>query len=102
MAVAVISKTGQKLMPTSERHAARLLKSGKAVIEQYRPIFTIRLTKRKRGNTQPIEYASDTGYQHVGVSIKSESGTTSAVSAVEKEETGCGIGSHGLITASRR
>lgn len=72
MAVAVISKTGQRLMPTSERHAARLLKSGKAVIEQYRPIFTIRLTKRKRGKTQPIEYASDTGYQHVGVSIKSE------------------------------
>ena len=72
MAVAVISKTGQRLMPTSERHAAKLLKSGKAVIEQYRPIFTIRLTKRKRGKTQPIEYASDTGYQHVGVSIKSE------------------------------
>lgn len=72
MAVAIISKTGQRLMPTSERHAAKLLKSGKAVIEQYRPIFTIRLTKRKRGKTQPIEYASDTGYQHVGVSIKSE------------------------------
>lgn len=72
MAVAVISKDGQRLMPTSERHAARLLKGGKAVIEQYRPIFTIRLTKRKRGKTQPIEYASDTGYQHVGVSIKSE------------------------------
>ena len=72
MAVAVISKTGQRLMPTSERHAAKLLKSGKAVIEQYRPIFTIRLTKRKRGKTQPIEYASDTGYQHVGISIKSE------------------------------
>lgn len=72
MAVAVISKTGQRLMPTSERHAAKLLKSGKAVIEQYRPIFTIKLTNRKRGKTQPIEYASDTGYQHVGVSIKSE------------------------------
>ena len=72
MAVAVISKTGQKLMPTSERHAARLLKSGKAAIEQYRPIFTIRLMKRKKGKIQPIEYASDTGYQHVGVSIKSK------------------------------
>ena len=72
MAVAVISKTGQRLMPTSERHAAKLLRSGKAVIEQYRPIFTIRLTQRERGKTQPIEYASDTGYQHVGVSIKSE------------------------------
>ena len=65
MAVAVISKTGQKLMPTSERHVTRLLKSSKAVIEQYRPIFTIRLTERKRGKTQPIEYASEIGRAHV-------------------------------------
>lgn len=72
MSVAVISKTGIRLMPTSEYRARRLLKAGKAVIEQYRPIFTIRLTEREDGNTQPIEYASDTGYQHVGVSIKSE------------------------------
>ena len=72
MSVAVISKTGIRLMPTSEYRARRLLKAGKAVIEQYRPIFTIRLTEREDGNTQPIEYASDTGYQHVGVSVKSE------------------------------
>ena len=72
MFVAVISKTGIRLMPTNEYRARRLLKAGKAVIEQYRPIFTIRLTKREDGDTQPIEYASDTGYQHVGVSIKSE------------------------------
>ena len=72
MAVAVISKTGIRLMPTNEYRARHLLKSGKAVIEQYRPIFTIRLTEREDGDTQPIEYASDTGYQHVGVSIKSE------------------------------
>ena len=72
MAVAVISGSGQKLMPTTERHAARLLKKGKAVIYRYRPIFTIRLTERMSGKTQPVEYASDTGYQHVGISIKSE------------------------------
>ena len=72
MSVAVISKTGIRLMPTSEYRARHLLKAGKAVIEQYRPIFTIRLTEREDGETQPIEYASDTGYQHVGVSIKSE------------------------------
>ena len=59
MSVAVLSSTGQKLMPTSEIYA-------------YRPIFTIRLKDRKEGETQPIEYACDTGYQHVGVSIKSE------------------------------
>lgn len=72
MSVAVISKTGMRLMPTNEYRARHLLKSGKAVIEQYRPIFTIRLTELEEGETQPIEYASDTGYQHVGVSIKSE------------------------------
>ena len=72
MSVAVISKTGIRLMPTNEYRARHLLKSGKAVIEQYHPIFTIRLTEREDGDTQPIEYASDTGYQHVGVSIKSE------------------------------
>lgn len=72
MAVAVISGSGQKLMPTTERHAARLLKKGKAAVYRYRPIFTIRLTERMSGKTQPVEYASDTGYQHVGISIKSE------------------------------
>ena len=72
MSVAVISKTGIRLMPTSEYRARHLLKTGKAVIEQYRPIFTIRLTDREDGKTQPIEDACDTGYQHVGVSIKSE------------------------------
>lgn len=72
MAVAVISGSGQKLMPTTERHAARLLRKGKAVIYRYRPVFTIRLTERMSGKTQQVEYASDTGYQHVGISIKSE------------------------------
>ena len=72
MSVAVISKSGIRLMPTSEYRARHLLKLGKAVIEQYRPIFTIRLTEREDGDIQLIEYASDTGYQHVGVSIKSE------------------------------
>lgn len=59
-------------MPTSNYRARKLLKSKRATIECYHPIFTIRLTSRKEGNTQPIEYACDTGYQHVGVSIKSE------------------------------
>ena len=72
MSVAVLSRTGQKLMPTSNYRARKLLKSGRATIECYRPIFTIRLTDRAEGETQPIEYACDTGYQHVGVSIKSE------------------------------
>ncbi len=71
MMVAVLSSTGIRLMPISCYKARRLLKKGKAEIVQYRP-FTIKLTQRSTGNTQPIEYCCDTGYQHIGISIKSE------------------------------
>lgn len=72
MSVAVISSTCQKLMPTSAYHARRLLKQKRAIIYKYKPIFTIQLVERKTGDVQPIEYASDTGKYHVGISIKSE------------------------------
>ena len=71
MMVAVLSSTGIRLMPTSCYRARKLLKNGKAVIYQYKP-FTIKLTQRSTGDTQPIEYCCDTGYQHIGISIKSE------------------------------
>ncbi len=69
--VAVLSSNGKRLMPTTEYRARKLLKSGRASIKSYRPIFTIMLTDREDGDTQPVEYCCDTGYQHVGVSIKS-------------------------------
>ena len=69
--VAVISNTGEKLMPTTSYRARRLIKSGKAVAYKYRPVFTIQLIERETGEVQPIEYACDTGYQHIGISIKS-------------------------------
>ena len=71
MSVAVISKTGERLMPTSEYRARKLLKSGKAIKYSYHP-FTIQLTERKTGNIQPIELCMDTGYIHIGISVKSE------------------------------
>ncbi len=70
--VAVLSRTGRKLMPTNAYRARKLLKSGRAGIECYKPMFTIRLADREEGDVQPVEYACDTGYQHVGVSVKSE------------------------------
>lgn len=70
--VFVLSKTNKKLMPTSEYKARKLLKSGKAIIYKYRP-FTIKLTEREDGYIQSVEYCCDTGYQHIGISIKSES-----------------------------
>ena len=71
MSVAVISRTGERLMPTSEYRARRLLKSGKAIKYCYNP-FTIKLTERETGNVQPIELCVDTGYVHIGMSVKSE------------------------------
>ena len=66
--VAVLSSTGQKIMPTTSYRARRLLKKGKATIYKYKP-FTIILTDRKQGDVQEIEYKCDTGYKHIGVSI---------------------------------
>ena len=69
--VAVIGRTGKKLMPMSEYKARKLQKKGRAEIHSYRP-FTIRLLDREDGETQPIEYKCDTGYQNIGISICSE------------------------------
>ena len=71
MSVAVISKAGERLMPTSEYRARKLLKSGKAIKYSYNP-FTIQLTERETGDIQPIELCMDTGYIHIGISVKSE------------------------------
>lgn len=68
--VCVISKSGMKLMPTTAYRARRLLKNGHAVIYKHNP-FTIKLSEREKGDIQPIEYCCDTGYTHIGSSIKS-------------------------------
>lgn len=70
--VAVISASGKKLMPTNSYRARKLLKSKRAVIHKYRPVFTIKLVDRVDGYTQPIEYKCDTGYQNIGISICSD------------------------------
>lgn len=59
-------------MPTNSYRARRLLKSRRAVIYKYRPVFTIKLADRTDGYTQPIEYKCDTGYQNIGISICSD------------------------------
>ena len=71
MMVAVVSSTGVKLMPTTNYKARKMLNSGKATIHSYNP-FCIQLTERENGDTQPIEYCCDTGYVHVGISVKSK------------------------------
>lgn len=71
MSVVVVSSTGKPLMPTSEYRARKLLESGRATKYSYRP-FTIQITDRQDGNVQPIEICVDTGYQHIGFSVKSK------------------------------
>lgn len=72
MLVCVVSKNGERLMPTSRLGKVRhLLKEGKATIYCRKP-FTIQLTYETSEYTQPIEMCVDSGYVHMGVSIKTE------------------------------
>ncbi len=73
MAVAVLSKYGERLMPTVRYGKVRhMLKDGRAVIVKHDP-FTIQLTYETTTNVQPMEICVDPGYQHVGISVKSAS-----------------------------
>lgn len=69
--VAVISSSGIPLMPTSNYKVRKLLRCGRAKIHRYQP-FTIQLLDRENGETQPMELCMDTGYLHIGLSVKSE------------------------------
>ena len=79
MAVYVISKNGERLMPTTRLGRVRhLLKEGKAHITKRKP-FTIQLNYESTAYTQEIELCVDTGAQHIGVSVKSESREYSSI-----------------------
>ena len=73
----VLAADGSPLMPTYNiSKVRRMLKDGRAVIAGHKPGFTIRLTyalpDQKTPHTQKIELCEDTGYQHIGVSVKSK------------------------------
>ena len=71
-AVYVISVNGKRLMPTTRcGHVRHLLKDGKAKIVSRHP-FTIQLLYKSKEYTQSLEIGVDSGYIHVGVSVKSE------------------------------
>ena len=72
----VLAADGSPLMPTYNiKKVRRMLKDGRAVIAGHKPGFTIRLTyalpDQKTPHTQKVELCEDTGYQHIGVSVKS-------------------------------
>ena len=72
----VLAADGSPLMPTYNiKKVRRMLKDGRAVIAGHKPGFTIQLTyalpDQKTPHTQKVELCEDTGYQHIGVSVKS-------------------------------
>lgn len=72
MAVYVISKNGERLMPTTRYGRVRhLLKEDKAHIVKHEP-FTIQLDYESTTYVQDMEICMDAGAQHIGVSLKSE------------------------------
>ncbi|MCD8082022.1 MAG: RNA-guided endonuclease IscB [Clostridiales bacterium] len=68
----VMAMDGSRLMPTSNiKKVRKLLKSGRAKIFGHNP-FTIQLLYETEHNLQPVELSEDTGYENIGLSVKSE------------------------------
>lgn len=68
----IIANDGTKLMPTTNvKKVRKLLRSNRAVIVNRHP-FTIQLTYETQKYVQPLELCVDTGYQYIGVAVKSE------------------------------
>lgn len=72
MCVFVIGLTGKQLMPTTPRKARMLLKNGKAEVYSKNP-FTIKLNYKTGGTVQDVSLGIDTGSQHIGIAIVSNS-----------------------------
>lgn len=75
MAVLVLSKNKQPLMPCSEKRARLLLERGRAVVHRRYP-FTIRLKDRVDGETQPLRLGIDPGSTVTGLALMREQDDT--------------------------
>jgi len=72
MTIFIIGKNGERLMPTVRCGRVRhLLQDGKAIIVKHDP-FTVQLTYGSNEYVQDIELCIDSGYEHAGVSMKSD------------------------------
>ncbi|WP_075879241.1 RNA-guided endonuclease IscB [Vreelandella massiliensis] len=72
MAVFVLDKQKQPLMPCSEKRARLLLERGRAVVHKRYP-FCIRLKDRVGGETQPLRLGLDPGSKTTGLALMRES-----------------------------
>ena len=73
MAVFVLDKKKQPLMPCSEKQARLRLDRSRAVVMRVHP-FTIRLKDRVGGNTLPVRIKLDPGSRTTGVALVREGG----------------------------
>lgn len=74
MAVFVLDKQKQPLMPCTEKRARLLLQRGRAVVVRLAP-FTIRLKDRIGGETQPLRLKLDPGSKNTGLAVVRETET---------------------------
>ena len=73
--VPVLSSTGKRLMPTSNRKADRLIAKNRAVRRFDRGLFHIQLTDRADGYVQPIACGIDPGSKREAFTVKSKAHT---------------------------
>ncbi|MEA1053129.1 RNA-guided endonuclease IscB [Lamprobacter modestohalophilus] len=74
MAVFVLDKHKQPLMPCTEKRARLLLQRGRAVVVRLAP-FTIRLKDRVGGETQPLRLKLDPDSKTTGIALVRETET---------------------------
>lgn len=91
MAVFVLDKRKQPLMPCSEKRARQLLDCGRAVVHKMYP-FTIRIRDRKGGAVQPIEIRIDPGSRSTGIAvIRKDRGADRVLHLVQQDHRGAKI-----------
>lgn len=73
--VPVVSKTGKRLMPTTNKKADKLIAKDRAVRRFDRGLFYIQLTDREDGYTQPIAIGIDPGSKREAITVKSKAHT---------------------------
>jgi hypothetical protein len=73
--VPVLSRTGKRLMPTSNQKADKLIAKGRALRRFDRGLFYIQLVDREDGYTQPIAVGIDPGSKKEALTIKSAAHT---------------------------
>jgi 5-methylcytosine-specific restriction endonuclease McrA len=91
MAVFVLGKHKEPLMPCAEKRARLLLERGRARIHRMYP-FTIRLVDREGGETQPLDLKLDPGSKQTGIALVRKSGPTAdVVVLIELKHRGAAI-----------